>query len=87
MYVSSDKSRAVVYTYCLRYQHRAGSKHPFRLDGLDPERTYKVKELNVDHSCWWGDGDAFSGAFLATGAFNPDLPQQFSSAIFYLEAE
>ena len=87
MYVSPDKSRAVVYTYCLRYQNREGSQHAFRLDGLDPERSYTVKELNVDRSCWWGDGKEFSGAFLGTGAFNPDLPQKYSSAVFYLEAK
>ena len=87
LYVSQDKTRAVVYTYCLRYQNRAGSRHSFRLDGLDPERSYRVKELNVDRSCWWGDGDTFSGAFLQSGAFNPDLPQKYSSAVFYLEAD
>ena len=87
MYVSPDKSRAVVYTYCLQYQNRNGSRHSFKLEGLDPERTYKVTELNVDRSCWWGDGKEFSGAFLGTGAFNPDLPQKYSSAVFYLEAK
>ena len=87
MYVSPDKSRAVVYTYCMRYQHRAGSQHSFRLDGLDPKRNYTVKELNVNRSCWWGDGDVFSGEFLQSGAFNPDLPQKYSSAVFYLEAK
>lgn len=86
MYVTEDKSRAVVCTYCLRYQHRTASRHSFRLDGLDPERSYKVSELNVDRSCWWGDGGTFRGDFLQSGAFNPDLPQQYSSAIFYLEA-
>ena len=87
MYVSPDKSRAVVYTYCLRYGNRNGSRHSFRLQGLDSERSYKVTELNVDRSCWWGDGQTFTGAFLGSGAFNPDLPQQFSSAVFYLEAD
>ena len=87
MYVSPDRSRAVVFTYCLRYQHRAGSRQPFRLNGLDPQRSYKVRELNVDRSCWWGDGQSFAGDFLQSGAFNPDLPQKYSSAVFYLEAE
>ena len=85
MYVSPDKSRAVVYTYCLRYGNRNGSRHSFRLQGLDSERSYQVTELNVDRSCWWGDGQTFTGAFLGSGAFNPDLPQQYSSAVFYLE--
>ena len=87
MYVSPDKSRAVVYTYCLRYGNRNGSRHSFRLQGLDSERSYKVTELNVDRSCWWGDGQTFTGDFLQSGAFNPDLLQKYSSAVFYLEAQ
>ena len=87
LYVSPDKARAVVFTYCLRYLHRTGSRHVFRLDGLDPKLNYKVTELNVDRSCWWGDGQSFTGDFLQSGAFNPDLPQKYSSAVFYLESE
>ncbi|MDT3365690.1 MAG: alpha-galactosidase [Bacteroidota bacterium] len=87
MYVSEDKSRAVVYTYCLRFRQLACDGVPFRLQGLDPERKYRVVEQNVDRSCWWGDGQAWSGAFLASGAFNPILPSLYSSAVFVLEAE
>ena len=65
----------------------AGEGHPFRLKGLDPGKRYKVTELNVDHSCWWGgDGDYFTGAFLQSGAFAPSLPSLYSSAVFLLEA-
>ena len=87
MYVSEDRSRAVVYTYCLGFRQLACDGVPFRLKGLDPERRYKVTEQNVDRSCWWGDGQRFTGAFLASGAFNPVLPGRFSSAVFVLEAE
>jgi len=61
--------------------------HPFRLQGLDAERRYKVTELNVDRSCWWGDGGVWSGAFLESGAFNPVMGSLYSSAVFLLEAE
>ena len=98
MYVSEDKSKAVVYTYCLRFRQLACDGVPFRLQGLDPERKYRVVEQNlgdtahpdgapVSASCWWGNGKAWSGAFLASGAFNPVLPALYSSAVFVLEAE
>ena len=87
MYVSPDKRRAVVFAYCLRYQNRGVGTHTFRLQGLDPARKYKVKEQNVDKSCWWGDGKAFTGAFLAGGGFNPALLKTNTSAVFLLEAE
>ena len=86
MYVSEDKSRAVVFTYCLEYEARTVGGKVFRLQGLDPARTYRVKEQNVDGSCWWGDGGSFTGSFLASGGFNPVLPQIYSSAVFVLEA-
>ena len=87
VYVSPDKSRAVVFTYCLRFNGMAGEGHSFRLKGLDPQRRYKVTEQNVDRSCWWGNGQTFTGAFLSSGAFNPSLPSLYSSAVFLLEAE
>ena len=87
MYVTPDKSRAVVFTYCIGFRQLACEGQSFRLKGLDPARKYKVTEQNVDESCWWGNGQSFSGAFLQSGAFNPQLPALYSSAVFVLEAE
>ena len=87
MYVSEDKSRAVVFTYCVAFEPRTVGGKVFRLQGLDPARKYKVVEQNVDNSCWWGNGQSFTGSFLMGGAFNPRLPQLYSSAVFVLEAE
>ena len=87
MYVSQDQSRAVVFTYCVKYQNRAVGARTFRMDGLDPERKYKVTELNVNRSCWWGSGQVHAGDFLMEGGFNPKLLRTFDSAVFYLEAE
>ena len=87
MYVSADKRRAVVFTYCLRYQLPVHNAHAFQLQGLDPGLSYKVTEQNVDKSCWWGDGKTFTGAFLAGGGFNPTFSQSLTSAVFLLEAQ
>ncbi len=86
MYVSPDRSRAVVFTYCLHFEPRTVGGKVFRLQGLDPDRTYQVTEQNVDKSCWWGDGQAFTGDFLMGGGFNPHLPRLYSSGVFVLEA-
>ena len=87
MYVSEDRSRAVVFTYCLQYEPRNVGGKRFHLQGLDPARRYKVTEQNTERSCWWGDKDSFTGDFLMNGGFNPRLPQKYSSAVFVLEAE
>ena len=85
MYVSKDKGRAVVFTYPLRYQSRT-PVYELRLDGLDPQKTYKVRELNTDRSCWWGDGQSFSGGWLMGHGMNPYLEHIYDSAVFILEA-
>ncbi len=87
MYVSEDRSRAVVFTYCIHYEPRNVGGKSFKLQGLDPSRSYRVTEKNVARSCWWGNGQSFTGEFLASGAFNPVLSQLYSSAVFVLEAE
>ena len=87
MYVSQDRRRAVVFTYCLKYQNRAVGAHVFRMDGLDPARKYKVTELNVNRSSWWGSGQTHAGDFLMNGGFNPVLLKTFDSGVFYLEAD
>ena len=87
MYVSPDKRRAVVFCYCLRFQNYAIGTHVFRMQGLDPERKYRVTEQNVDKSCWWGNGNTYDGAFLSGGGFNPHFAKANTSAIFVLESE
>jgi len=87
MYVSEDQSRAVVFTYCLHFEPRTVGGKTFLLQGLDPNRQYKVVEQNTSQSCWWGNAQTFDADFLMNGGFNPLLPQQYSSAIFLLEAQ
>ncbi len=85
-YVSKDKRKAVVFAYTLEYQSRT-PVFLFKLDGLDPDKNYKVTELNVDKSCWWGSGKTFSGAFLMNYGINPNMQKIYTSSVFLLEAE
>ena len=87
MYVAPDRSRAVVFTYALDYELRTVGGKTFRLQGLDERRSYKVTELNVDRSCWWGSGKVFNGDVLMGGGFNPVLRTRYASAVFLLEAQ
>jgi alpha-galactosidase len=87
MYVSEDKSRAVVFTYCTNYLNRAIGTKTFTLQGLDPSKKYKVTEQNVDKSIFSGNGKTLSGEYLMNGGFNIKLFKTMSSAVFYLEAQ
>lgn len=85
MYVSKDRSRAVVFLYCSDYINRDVGGMSFNLQGLDPARKYRVTELNVEKSCWNGSGGTFSGNYLSCGGFNPKLRKTWGSAVFLLE--
>lgn len=86
MYVSPDKRRAVVFTYCIHFEPRTVGGKVFRLQGLDSQLSYSVVEQNVDKSCWWGNTSTFTGDFLMNGGFNPTLYGLYTSAVFLLEA-
>lgn len=86
MYVSKDKKRAVVFDYCFEYQGRTHNSQPVRLQGLDPAKRYRVTELNVEKSGFWGNNKVFSGDYLINEGLNPKLEKIYESAVFLLEA-
>lgn len=85
MYVSKDKERAVVFDYCFEYQGRTGNSQLIKLRGLDPSKRYRLSELNVKKSVFWGDNKIFSGEYLINEGINPKLEKMYQSAIFILE--
>lgn len=86
MYVSKDKKRAVVFAYCIKYQSRT-LVPKFRLRGLDPAKTYRLTEQNVEKPRFWADGKSLSGSMLVDEGLNPPLAKIYDSGIYYLEAE
>ena len=65
-YVSQDRSRAVLFAYDIhpRYQEKLT---PVKLQGLDPDKTYTVREVNLmpgTKSNLKADGKSFTGDYL-----------------------
>ena len=86
MYVSKDKKKAVLFTYCTLYQSRT-LVPKYRLYGLDAQTRYKIREQNVDKKRFWFDGGTFTGEYLNHAGINPNLNKIYDSAVFVLEAE
>lgn len=84
MYSSKDKKQAVLYAFCIKYQGRTHLPL-LKLYGLDPQKKYKIKEINTNKSCFWGNNQIFSGEYLINEGINPKLQKCFDSAIFLLE--
>ena len=49
MFVDEAKARAVVCVYGLSRDARRNDPPPLRLQGLDPARRYRLRELNTEH--------------------------------------
>jgi len=74
MYVNDDKSRAIVFNYLVnnRYMSTA-TMRPVVFAGLDADKKYTVKELNVypGTRSWINSEKVYSGDFLMKVGINP----------------
>ena len=87
LFVSEDRSRAVLFSYSLGFRSRAMRDRTVRLQGLDAARHYRVRELNTDKSCWWGDGGIYEADYLMGNGMDLKQYKMYDSAIFLLEAQ
>lgn len=66
MYVNEDKSKSILFSYAL-HPRSFGQFSPVRLMGLDPNKKYKIEEINKMGSSWsrfMAEGKIFSGDYL-----------------------
>ncbi|MCF7847268.1 MAG: alpha-galactosidase [Kiritimatiellales bacterium] len=85
MYVTPEKNRAVVFAYSTRYHSR--QDHPtVKLHGLEPDREYKVKELNSTSKSklFNGNGKTFSGNFLMNNGVQLKIRKANESVVLEL---
>ncbi len=86
IYVSKDKTRAVFFAYCLKYNART-SYFETTLKGLDPDRQYRITELNrqTGKAAFYADGKIFSGDYLMNAGLSWSMFKPFESMILLLE--
>ncbi|MFV0591411.1 MAG: alpha-galactosidase [Draconibacterium sp.] len=84
MYVSHNKSRAVVFNYLVNFRYmQTASMLPVKFAGLNSNTQYSVKELNVypGNNSHFDAGKTYSGDFLMKVGINPNLNQRNRSVI------
>ncbi|MBO6169957.1 MAG: sigma-70 family RNA polymerase sigma factor [Bacteroidales bacterium] len=86
MYASKDKSKAVLFAFCLQYNGR-GFVPKFRAGGLDPAARYKVSEIAPVRKSFWGDGMEFGGDYLMNFGLNLSLNKPYQSTVLLLERQ
>lgn len=95
MYVTPEKDKAVYYWW--KTEAFVNQQLPrITLAGLDPDRLYKVTELNrIDNSPLQFEGETFSGRFLMSNGLemptghdvDADKRTSFASRVLLLESE
>lgn len=87
MYVNQAKSKAVVFNYSVNNRFDKGSKNPVKLKGLDPDKKYKITEINVypDMKSPFDQEKIYSGDFLETVGINPLIFRFRQSVVLVVE--
>lgn len=89
MTVGGDLSKAVVYTYNI-HPRMAENLYPVHLQGLDPNKMYKVEEINLmpgEKSRFRENGKVFSGDYLMKVGLRAFTTQHTHSRVFELTAQ
>lgn len=83
MFSTKKKDRAILFSYLVSNRYGASSDTPFRLQGLDPAKKYKIKELNLypETKTSLKEDQIYSGEYLMTVGFNPAVNARRTSVI------
>lgn len=86
-YISKDRSEGVIFNYLTSNRYGAGSSRPIRLKGLDPAAMYQLEEISL-YPGTASPIDAnrrYSGEFLMTIGFNPQVSGSRTSVVLRLQ--
>ena len=84
LYVNPARTRAIVFNYLTDTRQKiTATPRPVRLAGLDPQKRYRVQELNLypGTKSTLPTGQTYSGDFLMKAGFNPDVTLSRTSVI------
>lgn len=88
LYVNEAQTSAVMFNFLVNNRYGQGSKFPIRLKGLDAAKHYRIKELNVypGTKSTIDSSKTYSGEFLMTIGFNPNVNAGRASVILEVES-
>ncbi|WP_316799592.1 alpha-galactosidase [Pedobacter frigidisoli] len=87
LYVSTDQSAAVSFSYLVNSRYDEGSKLPVRMQGLNPDKKYRLTEINLypGTQSSINSNTIYSGDFLMKVGFNPNVKADRSSVVIKVE--
>lgn len=87
LYVNEQQDQGIWFSYLVKNRYKAGSVAPIKLKGLNPDKRYKIQELNVypgTRSAINTDSSVYSGNYLMTIGFNPQVNSRRESVVLEL---
>lgn len=86
-YINSDKSKAVMFNYLTFYNHVFKTTKPIKWQGLDPNKSYRVQEINLNKDDKTiAENLILTGDFLMNIGLNPVLENNRRSVVILLTA-
>ncbi len=87
MYVNEQKNAGVMFSYLVSNRYGAGSHLPVKLKGLDANKKYRLKEINLypGNNSSLDASKVFTGDFLMTVGYNPDVNAGRASVVLQIE--
>lgn len=86
-YVSKDKKEALFFAFSTDFHGRTWMPN-FKLQGLNPDKQYKVSEINkFVKKSFWGDDKSFTGDYLMSVGVNPNILLRGESVVLYLQEQ
>jgi alpha-galactosidase len=89
MYVNKEKTSGVIFNYLVNNRYGEGSKLPVKMKGLDPKKSYKLKEVNLYPGTKSGmeESQVYTGDYLMTIGFNPKVNAGRASVVLQLQEQ
>lgn len=90
MYVSPDKSEGIMFNYLSDWRYTTtATQRPIRLQGLDPDKFYSVKEVNLmgNAKSPINPEQVYSGDFLMKAGLNPSVNNSRTSVVLQITAK
>jgi len=87
LYIDEAKSTGVMFNYLVNNRYGAGSTYPIRLKGIVASKKYTVREINLfpEEKSTLNPDKIFTGDFLMTVGFNPDVKNGRNSVVLKVE--
>ncbi|MCO5290445.1 MAG: alpha-galactosidase [Chitinophagaceae bacterium] len=89
VFVNPEKTRAVMFNYLTNWRYLGEpSQRSIKIEGLDKNKKYRIREINLygNQKSSIDGNTVYSGDFLMSAGFNPNVNLQRTSVVLMIEA-